>query len=542
MRRLHPLTGLLRTGQYAVYGLGMPVFVLGALLGILGVNVDAGLIIQAMAVGGVLGATYGLASYLRYRYELRPETLVVTEGVFARREREVPVERVQNVDVHRELLHRLLGLAIVRIETAGGTGSEAELDFVSAGEAERLQEGIRRRRADLAEGREASRPEQTTDTAVDAPTKDAAATAETPAAPEDHDDGETTLFSLTPRDLLVYSLTEIRPAAFALSLFGLPLADQLIADLLVTLAAPLGGPARLSLAMTVDEALAVGLVALPLVLVGGWALGAVLGVLGYWGFRLGRRGSDLVYERGLTTKYSGSIPLSKLQTLTVTSWLFQRPLGYAGLRMETAGLGAQRAQQEGSPSAVPLAASDRVWSFAAAIEGCEESPTFERPPERARRVYAVRYLLALGVLVAVGLAYDAALGTFTRWWAPALLLPLVPLAAHLKWTNRGYAVGESHLFVRRGFWRRQTSVVPYRRLQTVVRSRTVFQRRLGLADVVADTASSFTLVGGGAVAHDLPAETAAELRDTLRAELQASLGAPAPGGDGAAESAASLES
>jgi putative membrane protein len=527
MRRLHPLTGLLRTAQYGVYGLGVPVFVLGALLGIVGAEVDAGLIIRAMAVGGIVGSGYGLASYLRYRYALQAETLVVTEGVLARREREVPVERVQNVDVHRELLHRVLGLAVVRIETAGGTGSEAELDFVSAGEAERLQEVVRRRRAELAEGRTSPGGEATADS-------DAAATTE-PSPEATAADGETTtLFSLTPRDLLVYSLTEIRPGAFALSLLGVPLADRLVADLLVTLARPLGGPERLSLAMTVDEALAVALVALPLVLVGGLALGAALGVLGYWGFKLGRRGSDLVYERGLTTKYSGAIPLSKIQTLTVTSWLFQRPLGYAGLRVETAGLGSQRAQQEGSPSAIPLAARDRVWSFAAAIEGCEEAPDVRRPPERARRVYAVRYLLALGALTSLGLAYDAAVGTFARWWAPALLVPLVPLAAHLKWANRGYALGEDHLFVRRGFWRRRTSVVPYRRLQTVVRSRTVFQRRLGLADLVADTASSFALVGGGAVAHDLPAETAADLRNRLREELQASLGTAPPDSEGTA--------
>jgi len=515
MRRLHPLTGLLRTGQYALYGLSVPLFFMGAVLGLLGVDVDAGLIIQTMGLGGLVGGAFGLASYLRYRYEVRAETLVVTEGVLARREREIPVERVQNVDVHQELLHRVLGLAIVRIETAGGTGTEAKLNFVSGSEAGRLQEEIRSRRADLAEGRE--------------PGRDEATAAGTPEESADQGGGAaTTLFALTPRDLLVYSVTEIRPAAFALSLLGLPLADRVIADLLVTLAGPLGGPERLSLAMTVDEALAVALVAFPLVLLGGWALGAVLGLLGYWGFQLGRRGSDLVYERGLTTKYSGSIPLSKLQTVTVTAWLFQRPLGYAGLRMETAGLGSQRAQQDGAPSAIPLAARDRVWSFAAAIEGCEEAPEIQRPPERARRVYAVRYLLAIGVVLAVGLAYDAAVGTFTRWWVPALLVLVAPLAAHLKWTSRGYALGDDHLFVQRGFWRRRTSVVPYRRLQTVARSRTLFQRRLELADLVADTASSFALVGGGAVAHDLPAETAADLRDRLREELQTSLGAAAP--------------
>ncbi|MFC7080246.1 PH domain-containing protein [Halorussus caseinilyticus] len=109
------------------------------------------------------------------------------------------------------------------------------------------------------------------------------------------------------------------------------------------------------------------------------------------------------------------------------------------------------------------------------------------------------------------------------WYAPLLPLGFVvlaPVAAHLKWRHRGYATGENHVFTRNGFWTQTTKVVPYYRVQTVIQTGTVFQRRRRLASVVVDTASS---AGGVAAAVDVDAETAAELREFVAEKLQESL-------------------
>jgi len=129
----------------------------------------------------------------------------------------------------------------------------------------------------------------------------------------------------------------------------------------------------------------------------------------------------------------------------------------------------------------------------------------------------------VGALVALAFAVSRSVSGFSLWWTPALLLPAVPVLAHLTWKHRGYALHEDHLLVRSGFLRRRTHVVPYRRLQTITRSRTIFQRRRDLASLVADTASGAVLNRGGAVAYDQPAEEAADLQDGLRQRLQARL-------------------
>ena len=57
-----------------------------------------------------------------HRYALAATSVQVTRGVLARREWTVPYGNVQAVTVRRGAVQRLLGIATVRIDTAGGRG------------------------------------------------------------------------------------------------------------------------------------------------------------------------------------------------------------------------------------------------------------------------------------------------------------------------------------------------------------------------------------------------------------------------------------
>lgn len=543
MRRLHGITAVVRAARYGINGLSIPFFVLlvgatavGAVLGT-DVNDEAiGLLFVVAPVFGLLGAAYGVASYLRFEYELTDDTFDFAAGVVGRTEREIPLRRIQNVDVSQSLLHRIVGVAVVRIETAGGGGTEAELSVVSLAEAQRLQREIRERRDASRRATGAAADEAT---AGESDAGGGGATADEPGAtgaeggrpatggatsPGGAATGTepTPLFAIEPMELVVLSLTEFRPGAIVLVVVGLPVLPGVVGDLLLAAAGPFGGPESLDPATaTPDELLVLGLVALPLVLVGSYLVSGVLSTFGYYDFRLARDGTDLVYERGLFQRYSGSIPTEKIQTVSIRESLPMRWLGYAALDVETAGYTGERAQQ-GNQSAVPVARRDRVVALADAL-GEYGDPSFERPPRRARRRYAARYALVVAGLTAVALLVSTVVAGFTLWYVPAALFLAVPAAAHLRWANRGYHLGEHAVVVRAGFWRRRTQVVPYYRLQTVGREATVFQRRLGLASLVADTASSSTLVGATPTAYDLDAGTAATLQSTLRTRLDAEL-------------------
>ncbi|WP_049923265.1 PH domain-containing protein [Halopiger djelfimassiliensis] len=506
MKRLHPFSAVIMALQHGVTGLSVPFFFTTFLAGIFDfVSVSWTFVLAPL--GFVVGVAYGVGYYYRFEYGITPDTFDVRSGVLSRRSREIPYRRIQNVDIAQGVVQRLLGLAVVSIETAGGGETEATLSFVSESEAKRLQERIRRRTAELKDRR------RTADASGDSETDDRASTiadspdstAERPPKPDDEPTPtprRRQLFALEPTELFLYAFTSFQPAAVA----GVLFVGFLVMD-------PDSGGGMIQR----FEILAL----LPLLYgaVITYLLSVAYTFVTYYGFQLGRVGEDFVYERGLIQRYSGSIPAEKVQSVTVTDNPAQRLFGYAGLWIETAGYGPEG--DGGSQSAVPLAERERVRTFTENLTGVE-SPQFNGPSPVARRRYLVRYSLIAAGVVAVAAAVSLVIG-FERWYLAAVVFAAVPPAAHLRYAHLGYFVGEDHLVIRRGFWRRRTTVVPYYRIQTVSTRRSIFQRRLGLASLVVDTASSRTFSRATPTIHDVDLEDARDVHGTGRKRLQSAL-------------------
>ena len=83
-----------------------------------------------------------------YRYELREEGLRKESGVILKTYSSIPYSRIQNIDIYRDVLDRILGLSRVHIQTAGNTtphSSEGKLPGLSVEIAEQLREELIRR-------------------------------------------------------------------------------------------------------------------------------------------------------------------------------------------------------------------------------------------------------------------------------------------------------------------------------------------------------------------------------------------------------------
>ena len=612
MNRLHPLSAVTLALNRGMLAFFVPFF----LVTIAGGSVDLphpALPVIAGAVGFFVGVGYGVAFYYRFGYELDADTFDISSGVIARRSREIPYRRIQNVDIRQNVIFQLLGLATVTIETAGGGSAEASLNFVSEGEATRLQREIRRLTAaanadqrtksgsradqparqgvdDVEDGlHEPTRPDDgspgrgvgadhrrermepktsdrsdhdprgerppaddadrtggspppigeaageaapsTGDRAGEMPPQNDDRVGETPLSADDrlgregldrassHEFRTRRLFSLDSRELLLYSFASFRPAALAAVGFLFLFASDAVIQYLVATAHPIGGPDDLG-AGTGGSYLVLSLVSMVHAVLITYFVSILYTFFAYYGFRLGKAGDDLVYERGLLQRYSGSIPLEKVQSVTVTDNPIQRRIDHAGLWVETAGYGPD--SNGGSQSAVPLARLPRVHEFAERLTDVE-APTFQRPTTVARRRYLARYSI-IATVVLVGTFGLAQLTTFEAWYLAGALYLLVPPAAHLRWLHLGYYVGAENLVIREGFWSRKTTVIPYYRIQTVSTRRSIFQRRLGLASLVVDTASSRTFFWATPTIHDVDLAVARDAHASSRERLQTALG------------------
>lgn len=485
--KLSPVSIPYRAFQKASSLLVAVIFIVAAGSGgtVNGIPIAAPLVALAiLAAGG-----YELAYYRRFEYELTADTFDIRSGVISRREREIPYRRIQNVDISRNIVQRLLGIAALDLETAGGSSTEGALRYVTPAEAKRLQSEIQRRKRS---------------TESSTPTGDETTSGET-AEPV----AEEKLYEITPTELGLVGALSFDPRLLGLAAFlasgSFPLFQRFLPQ-----------PEALLLSMT-------GIFVLLGLLVASWILGVAVAVSNYYGFQLSRSGDEFRYERGLFRRFSGSIPTEKVQSVTIQDNPLKRTFGYATLVIETAGYSpGGGGEGRGQQVAVPIATTDRVYRLANEVETFG-SPEFERPPGRTRQRYAFRYSIGIGVLTALAFAIDWYFAFEIPWTYPLALLLLVAPAAHFKWKHRGYWLDEDHLLTRNGFWQREIKAVPYYRIQNVIDTRTIFQRRWQIATIHADTAGTLSLTGTGAAAVDFDEEEAEWLRTELTERLQSAV-------------------
>lgn len=128
-RRLHPLSPVVKFSR-ALLGL---LVALGASTLAAGKHSSGSHIVDLVLVG--LAFASGVVSWLVTRWKIEGSTLRVESGLIRRDSRQVPLTRVQAIDVVQPVVGRLLGLAELRLRVAGSR-SEVRLAYMSQGDAQ----------------------------------------------------------------------------------------------------------------------------------------------------------------------------------------------------------------------------------------------------------------------------------------------------------------------------------------------------------------------------------------------------------------------
>jgi putative membrane protein len=429
----------------------------------------AGRRLWLLVVGVIVLLAFSILEWWRYTYTLEAGALRVEEGVLARKLRVVPFDRIQQVELVRKPLHRLLGVATLRVETAGGGGAaEVDLDVVSLGEAEALRSSLLRAKAGAAAAIGG------TGESAEAATTTAAA----PAAPE------RTLLRLSVGEVMLAGITGTRAAA-VLAVLG-PLSQVTdwfpnLSDWLLRRFNPE------SVAPTTPGAVVAVAVLAAVVWLG---LAAASSVVTDFGFTLARVGGDLVVRRGLLERREAVLPIARLQVVRVEESLLRRVLGLASVRIQSAGR-TGGGDQTASRLAIPvLPRSDVNRVVGELLPAAAPLPRLLAPPPAARRRAVRRGVLEAAPLVVV---VAVALWLLSRPVAAVALLivPLAALGGRAAYRSLGHARRDGFLYARRGVAIRVTTVVPVAKAQSGSVRSSPFQRRAGLATLHVDVA------GGG---------------------------------------------
>jgi putative membrane protein len=407
---------------------------------LLGNGVDrAGLQALVIALAGVAYAIVaGLAGWYSTSYVATPEGIGLRSGVLSRRETYVRRSRIQALDLTQEPLQLLFGVVQLEVQTAGGgKGGELTLVAVGTAEAERLQRLLH---AATAAPGVASAPEA----------------AARPAGP-------------------VRRLSTRRLAAAALTSGQLGLLVP-AAGAAYQVASEAGAGPQDALALAPHGWLGWALLAIAL-LVAAWLVAAAAVVSSFAGFAVERAGERLRISRGLISRRYSSVPVRRVQAVSVVEGLFRQPFGLAALRVEVAGYASEAASAR---TLFPLLRRDEVDAFLTELlpELAGAEGALARPPLRAARRYVLPPALAG---LAVGIAGLVTLPGTPPWPLAALLLGAA-LGA-LRYEAAGWRLAGGMLVVRQRRLARRTVIAPARRRQQHSWVQNPLQRRARLANL-----------------------------------------------------------
>jgi putative membrane protein len=448
----------------------------------------------------VLQLGYVLARYLTLEYTLTADELRVREGLLERQERRIPLDRIQDLGLESTLLRRALGLAVVLVETASGTGVEARLDALSREDAEHLREVLlAAREARLAVPVGKSDGEE-----------GAVASTTTIAPPTP----EWLVHASTTGELLLRGLTDLRLSAFFVTGFAaLHFADQL------GLAARVRGVAH-SIADWLGQFPPTVIALLLLLLLSVvMAFGVVTSTLGnlvqFHGFVLTLRGGVLQRRYGLLTTRQKVLPQARIQRVTLEQPWLRRLTGLCVVKADSAG--GSRAQGEDNSSGwdvvVPLLRLDRAMAILPALlPGLEQEQfAWRRGSPRLVARTAVQGVVLAGLAIGIGWSAFGPLALLAL-----LLVPLWALLGVLVYRNLGFAIGVGFFALRHGIIGRYHAMVPTAKLQAVVVRQGPVAQLLGLADLTVYVAGGsptrlpdLLLTDARALAADLAARAAA---------------------------------
>lgn len=438
-RRTSPLVVLLHTITFRQARQFVPAIIpVIAAIGLRGGTTTITLLVVAVTLVS-LGTA--LLSWWRFGYADGPTSVVVSRGLLSRSVRTVPNDRVRGVEVEAPPLHRAFGLVRVRIDAAAGAADKDEelvVDGVTRAEGDRLRAAVLTHRAE--------------------------------ALPEAAAEPAEEQFARFDNRWLLYA--PLVGSYLAVPLAAVGALFRVLQELPENLRPDVEGVEDVA-SWRVAVVVLVG--ALVLLLAGSVIGAAVVN----WGFRLVRRGGSLVATRGLLTRRHTELEIDRIRGCTVAEGAGMRLVGAARVSALVTGLGdaARRGQL------LPMGPRAEAWQLNRRLVA-DPGPLTPHPPA-ARRRRIVRATLAGLVITAAGIATSALAGVW-EVLAVGVVLTLLGLPLGLgRYKSLGHATGATTFTVRSGWAVREQAVLQRRAVVGWQVQQTFFQRRAGLATVLA---------------------------------------------------------
>ena len=402
-------------------------------------------------------------SWLRFTYRVEDGELRIESGLFVKKKRYIPFERIQSLDFSEGILQRAFGLVKVKIETAGSSSKEAEAVLTAIKKSDALA------------------------------IQDLLATVkyrETSEVMEEEQKEQEVIYKMTPAQLVLLASTSGGAGVVISGAIAFILQfDELI---------PYDFVVKEFQGLIANGILFISIIVF-VVLLFAWIVAIVGTILKYAGYTVKKVENDLIISRGLLEKRQLTVPLNRVQGIMISENIVRQPFGLCSVHLESAG-GSLEKDAAAKALLLPIIKKKEAAKLLTPLlEDYHFTPDIVSAPKRALRRYMFRGFIFPVLVILVCLFF------FRPWgYLSLLLLPAAAFWAYMKHKDAGWNLdGQQLTLTFRGIVK-NTIFMKKNKIQSLSIQSSYFQEKRSLSTIEASIISG--IGGSGGTVVDLERE------------------------------------
>lgn len=401
----------------------------------------------------ILMLVSGIIKWKRFVYWFEEDELRIEYGLFVKKKRYIPFERIQSLNYTETILHRPFKLVKVTIETAGsGVSQEAEAELTAIS-----KEAAKQIEIEIATAKKRKSIKHIDEMMENSPQQDDVSEAKS-----------IPIFNMSMKDLLILATTSggigvvFSGLAVFVSQFSELIPYERIYDEVVVFLK--FGFFIVALSIFIFMLLA-------------WMISVILTTLNYFQFTIVQEDDQIVLTRGLLEKKKVTIPTSRVQGIRIVENPLRQLFGYCTVIVESAGgsLGDQDKKIRLFPLVKKSMIKDPLYTL---FPHFDFEPQWKAAPRRARPFYYRLDFLWMVPLV-LGISYFY----YPYGLLSLLVIPLVLLLGLWQHSSAGIALTSNQLSLRYRGISKFTFFIEKKRMQSLEVKQSPFQKRKELASV-----------------------------------------------------------
>lgn len=407
----------------------------------------------------VLRALYIFLKWLTHKYMLTATAFELTQGIFSKKRKTVPYAKVQHVKRETKLFHRIFRLTSITFET-GSQGEESAVTFhvVTRPEADRLETEVTQRNLDISDADDETEERE-----------------ENEEVAQEVESNRTVHFHPTKKDVIKASFTSLSFLAV------IPIGGSLLSKLEDAFQMEQQTEGFFSAIFQNWWMIAIASVILLVLLIAG---GIVWTFIKYGKYEIASDQEKVYITKGVLEETSFSITKQNVQAIKIEQSLMKRVLGLAEVKLVCAGgMGDDSANVNSLYPFLPVRKAHQL--IVEILPTYEITDSIQRLPRKAfwLRMLTPSWFWIIATVILYFWKPDF-LGLSEYWWALSIaLLLLIVISRILDYKHTSYTINEQFIQLRSGGFTTSLFLSKRNRLIEVGASRSIFQKKMGLASL-----------------------------------------------------------